>query len=698
MAADNTQSSGARTSVRSSSTLWHRAIPSALGFVLGSRYLRDADVFWHLTLGRAVLRRGSRTVAEPTAPHSWSEPNIVKDWLWDVCCYALHQAGGMELVGVLPSFFGALIAYRISRLIELGSRAGPHVLQTCLALLAVGASAEILDARPNLVLLTMVPLCVELSIRFTRAVEPRRELQLGAALALIQLLWAQLHSSFVLGPVLFTCIALEHRLGLRSSIPSRSALAAVLLTMLLATTTSAYGLSITALILPHASGDAVRHIQDMQPFDWSQLSLSWHSPLSIAVMCLVGIAGVIVGGVRGLSGITLAILGLLLTAMSGRFVYVAPALALWWACTGARLLEDSLAPRRFARLQSAAVGVTAIALALCASRIEGPLFHYGTSPESQPRAAAQYLARLPRGATVFTEFTLGPPLGFWLDGKQRTFVDGRTPVYFDDTDWGVARDMLSQSAALERGFARYGFVAAVVGRESSVCPLLEARWTPVVIEAQQTTFVPRGHGAAVPGLSPCGRNYLRADACSVPDSEWRGGLARQSALGASSFLQLMAAGMQLTCGRGVPDLAALPSIRDARAFLPTFHWIRASVLFAAHHPDDALAEIDVSLDDGDALAALSLLRPEAGEASVEATRVVLSRALGVMDDNAPASLRARMAWVCMGGGDAECARFHGLRAFLAGDSGVRPVLEWVARHHPHARVRADVNAWLQTGL
>jgi hypothetical protein len=273
-------------------------------------------------------------------------------------------------------------------------------------------------------------------------------------------------------------------------------------------------------------------------------------------------------------------------------------------------------------------------------------------------------------------------------------VDGRTLLYFDDTDWAVARDMLTQGATLDRGFARYGFVAAVVSRESPVCPLLEARWTPVVIEAQQTTFVPRERGSAMPGISPCGRNYLRADACDVPEAEWQAALTRQSAYDAGSFLQLMAAGMQLKCGRGVPDLAAFPAARDARAFLPTYRLFRASALFAAHRPAEAIHEIDASLDEEDALPALSLLRPDAGEASIAETRRVLSRALEVMDDNAPPALRTRMAWVCMGAADPECARFQGLRAFLAGDASVRPVLEWAAQHHESARVRGDLKAWL----
>ena len=672
-------------------TYAHRVLPALLGFVLGSRYLRDSDVFWHLMLGRAVLRHGSRSVPEPTAALAWSEPCIAKDWLWDVACYALYRIGGFGLVGLLPSVFGAASAYLAARLVEARCDGPPRALHTCLVLLAVCASAEILDARPNLVLLTALPLVLWLAQRWAASDTHRGRTLSAAALVGVQLCWAQLHSSFVLGPLLLACVALEHPAVLRAR---RSELAATFGCMLLATTTSAYGLSIAQLILPHASGDAARHIQDMKPFDWSEFSLGWHTPLAVVALAALGGAGVIALGVPALSGVLLLALGIALTLNSARFVFVLGLLALAWACSGARALEQALGPRAFDRLQLTAAGVSALALALCFSRLDGPLLRYGPAPGQQPEAAARYLAGLPQGSSVFTEFTIGPPLGFALDGKLRTFVDGRTPMYFDDTDWAVARDMLSRAAALERGFARYGFAAAVVARESDACALLEARWTPVVIEPRFTTFVPPGREQAVPGLLPCGRNYLRADACELPASVWQAGLARQNALGGSAFLQLMAAGMQLQCGRGVPDLAAFPAPGAARAFLPTYRLYRARALFAARQPDAALDEIDAALDEDDALAALSLLSPDAGEARIDATRRVLSRALDVMDDNAPAALRTRMAFLCLAAKDAECARFQGVRAFLAGDASVRPVLAWVAQHHPRARVRSDLAAWL----
>lgn len=661
----------------------------------------DADVFWHLSLGRAVLREHSRVVREPTALFAWSEPCVAKDWLWDVATYALYQAGGFGLLSLLPSVFGAVIGYRAARLLEVGRTAPPRLMHTLLAMLTLCACAEILDVRPNLVFLSLLLGCIELSLRLVTCEAPQR-LPLAAALIGMQLLWAQLHSSLVCGPVVFGLVAVEAQLRARAPLAQRRARlvhqGAVLLGMLIACTTSAAGLGVAQLVITHAAGDATHHISDMRQFDWSEFSLSWHTPLVITLFVLLGAAGMIAAGAQASFGIGLALLGAALTVNSGRFVFSWSVLLVPWAAAGIRALEAAGSARTFDRLERA-VGCTAVfALWMCVQRVDaeaGPMLQRGLRPGAQPLAAARYLANLPRDSRVFSEYTTGAPLGFWLDGRARTFVDARTPLYFDDTDWAVARDMLAHKSAMARGFARYGFDAAVVGRGSSLCAMLAASWIPVVVEAGYTTFVPAGRGHAVTGLTACGQFYVKADACSEPDAAWQATLARQRKLDATSpFLQLMAAGMQLQCKRGVPDPRALPPEADAREFLASWRLYRAWALLVAREGNAALDVVRAGLDAGDPLAARTLLEPQAGELAAADVKPLLERALRVMDDNAPPIMRTRLASMCVANADAECARFQALRAFLAGDDSARPVLVWASQHHPKPRVRADLTAWL----
>jgi hypothetical protein len=689
-----------------------RGVPALTGWLMGWHAVRDGDVFWHMTLGRAVLRHGSRVVPEPSAHPAWTEPCYVKDWLWDVGCYGLYLLGGMPLVSLLPGVFGALIGYRIARLLEhTGEPGQPEAEQasaelawgrTALGVLAVVAVAELLDARPNLVFLTLLPWCCELARRYTLALAERQRTRLGIALVALQLLWAQLHSSYAFGPLLFGAIVAEAwLLGTSAQAPSRSAIAragAVLLGMLGALLTSTHGLGAFELSARHVGGDATRHIHDMQRFDWTQFTALWHTPVIITLFVLLGVAGVLIGGRRAAQGVTLALIGLLATINVTRMVFPWALLCLPWAGTGfsvlARAAATSSRLRRLELCLGVAVTVTLVLAVQRVDELAGPFLRVGLRPGDQPEAAARYLARLPRGSTVFTEYTIGAPLGFWLDGRARTFVDSRTPLYFDDTDWALARDMLATPAALERGFARYGFAAAVVARGSSLCPLLAQTWTPVVLEAGFTTFVPGNTGATAAGLEPCGRMHIRFDACRDGGAALQHTLAAQRRIMDSPFLQLMRVGAQLQCRRGVPDLRALPDEDDSRTVRDSWRLYAAWTLLANRRGDDALDVVRAGLADDDPLAARVLLDPAAGTISLADAQDVLARAIAVMDDNAPPALRSRLALICRATNDLECIRFHGLRAWLAGDRAARPALEWAAANHPDARVRADLHAWL----
>jgi hypothetical protein len=693
-----------------------RGIPALAGWLLGWHAVRDGDVFWHMMLGRAVLRHGSRVVPEPSAHPAWTDPCHVKEWLWDLGCYGLFLLGGMPLVSLLPSVFGALIGYRVARLLERTGESGQPGARlpdaelswgrTALAVLAVVAVAELLDARPNLVFLTFLPWCCELARRYTLAVSSRERSKLGLALVALELLWAQLHSSYAFGPLLFAAVVAEAWL-LRTSAQalSRAAIAragAVLLGMLAALLTSTHGLGAFELSARHVGGDATRHIQDMQRFDWTQFTALWHTPVIITLFVLLGVAGVLIAGRRAAQGVTLALIGLLATFNVTRMVFPWALLCLPWAGTGFSVLaRAAAASSRMRRLELCLGAAVAVTLVLAVQRVDelaGPFLRVGLRPGDQPEAAARYLARLPRGSTVFSEYTIGAPLGFWLDGRVRTFVDSRTPLYFDDTDWALARDMLATPVAMERGFARYGFAAAVVARGSSLCPLLAQTWTPVVLEAGFTTFVPGATGAAgataAAGLEPCGRMHIRFDACRDGGVALQRTLAAQRRIMDSPFLQLMRVGAQLQCRRGVPDPRAMPDEDDSRAVRDSWRLYAAWTLLANGRGDDALDVIRAGLADDDPLAARVLLDPAAGEISLEDAQDVLARAITVMDDNAPPALRSRLALICRATEDPECIRFHGLRAWLAGDRTARPALEWAASNHPDARARADLRAWL----
>ena len=61
---------------------------------LAWRPIDEADLFYHLSLGRAVLAAHARIVPEPTAFRDFSEPAVASEWLWSVLSYVVFELGG----------------------------------------------------------------------------------------------------------------------------------------------------------------------------------------------------------------------------------------------------------------------------------------------------------------------------------------------------------------------------------------------------------------------------------------------------------------------------------------------------------------------------------------------------------------------------------------------------------------------------
>lgn len=662
--------------------------------------VHESDPFWQMTLGRAVLEHGSRVVPEPTAFPDFTEPAVVPEWLWGVATYGLHEVGGW---GALAAFLAAVAFLAGAGVARLASRQGdgaPLAAVALVATLAVTLVASRLRLRPQAAFLAILPSAILLAQAYARA-PAGAWLRPAAALFALQLLWTQLHGSFVLGPALVGIAAGAARLrrpGGAEALRDAGVVAVLAATLV----TSAHGLDTLHYVLSHQSGDASLHIEDIHPPNWESFN-PVSSPFAAAYLGLwaVALAGMLLRRRWDVEGLGFALLGAALLATANRFFAAAGVLLVPLAARGAAELASAFPRPRF-WLPAAAAGSLAL-LPWTTSILDGrygPLLVLGLA-DGQPRGAATLLRELPEGSRVLSSFAAGGPLGFWLGGRVRTYVDARTPLYFDGSDFAVSRDLWTHPDALARGLARFGAVAVVVERDRPGCaPLLGAGsdWVPVVVEPRFTTFGPRGRFPALHSVAACGERYLAPDACADGGARLDAEIAGLAALGETSFLDHLRAERALRCdGDAATAARLLPARRAAHGWRRAHDSLEGRIAAARGDLDHALARLGPLARAGD-LEALNALGDAAARSAPHrgAFRDVLEDAVAARSDHAPPELRANLALLCAAEGDAACVRFHGVRAAARGSTRAREALRWLAAHHPETRVRRDAVRWLES--
>jgi len=342
------------------------------------------------------------------------------------------------------------------------------------------------------------------------------------------------------------------------------------------------------------------------------------------------------------------------------------------------------------------VGLVLLGVGVERQRAVGPLGRTGLAEGKFPVVSARFLETLPAGSKVLTDYWGGAPIGFWLDGQVRTYVDGRTPLYFDDTDYALAREIWAQEEAFALAETRYGFRAITVDRNSPTCLLAADRWVPVVVEPAYTTFVRPGAAAGLTAIAPCDTLYLTEDLCREQGRTLGREIERLKELAASPFLDYLEARRLYHCADD-PEAAevALPGERDSWSFRRPRQLLLARIELRRGDVEAALARVGSLVRSGDP-GALAVVSPliTTRQISPERSRSLLLGYAEARREETPPEVRALLAAVCTSLRDAECVRFHAMRAALRGSAAARPSLAWLRDHHPSERVRADARGWL----
>ncbi|APR76939.1 Hypothetical protein A7982_02286 [Minicystis rosea] len=675
----------------------------------------EGDAFWHMSLGRAVLAYKARTIPEPLALPAFTSPAVVPEWLWGVITYGVHRVGSWPALVALVALIAAAVAVLATRLVAAvrpGIGDGATALVTGLA---AGAVMGRVRLRPEAAGVVLILAFLLLGLRYVEA-EGRQRVRFGAALVGVEILWAQIHGSFVLAPALFACVAGPSVFRDRAAPERRTVHVAVAFGLVAGLLTSAYGLGLVGYLATHAHGDAARHVEDLVAPAWAAFDPRGvlDNPYGVVLLVLwaIGAGGMIAARRVPGRALGLAILGGLLAMDAVRFLPIASIFALPLAAEGAAALAALLPERPWWRFIGAAVGVMGLAVgARGVDALHGPLGKIGPAEGIHPLASAAFLRAQPAGGSVISVYNAGGALGFALAGHARTYVDGRTPLYFDDTDFGLSRDVFRYPDALGRAIRRFGATAVVVNRNAPTCGKLPPGWVPAVVEAHFTTFVPAGAAPPLVAIAPCGTSFVREDVCrssagAAPGSarsEAADGAAfdedlrRLGAFGETPFVRYLRAERIVRCGGSLDEVTRLlPSRSEARTYLPQRDALEMAWLLRSGAVRRAVDVAEVSMREGDP-SGVALVAPAlAGDAVPAArARVLLEAALASLDDTAPPDLRALLALACAAEGDTPCVRFHALRAAARGSRQAVPALLWLRDHDDSEPHRADAEAWLE---
>jgi hypothetical protein len=160
------------------------------------RLLSDAGTGWHIRNGDLMLRTGTITRTDPFSATMNGQRWYAWEWLFDGAAARIHQWAGLNgvvLVAALIISFAFALTFRLSL-----RRGGSLLITLFLLVLALGASAIHLFARPHVFSWLLAVIWFQLLDSSEKAIDPTNNRSLFW-LPVITLFWVNVHGGFVLG-------------------------------------------------------------------------------------------------------------------------------------------------------------------------------------------------------------------------------------------------------------------------------------------------------------------------------------------------------------------------------------------------------------------------------------------------------------------------------------------------------------------
>ena len=467
----------------------------------------DTDIWWHLANGRYILAHGVPSVdiySFTASGHVW----VVHEWLADIAMYALYSVGGLTVLVLLAAFAvaaGEFIVYRLLR----GGGLGATTAVAVAAVLAI-ASAPSWGPRPQLLNFVFAGILVTALIRYRTTPGPWIYW-----LAAMFLLWANLHSGFVVGVglvVVFYVGELAQARWARMSSTRLDGVGVLSRHELRRLPVLALTGLLVGFLTPGTYRTVVFALGTLSSSRIQSLIVEWGSPdfHTLPGRALMLVLLLMVAGAAGLGRIDrrvdltyllLGLTGLTLALTSQRHV---PIFAVCGAPLVAQLTASVLAgiganPRRARRPTSSMASIN-LGIAVVLAVLAAVYTWFSVSPgaldrtvaRSAPAGATDYLLKHRPPGQLFNFYNFGGYLIWKAWPSYRVFIDGRIEVYGDAVfDQYLKVEYLSPE--FESTLDHYGVNTVMISAGDPLRPLLEARgWRQVYSDAVARIYVRAG--------------------------------------------------------------------------------------------------------------------------------------------------------------------------------------------------------------
>ena len=452
---------------------------------------RDSDTGWHIRTGEHILNTRSLPFADPYSFTRPGEPWFAWEWGADVLTAG---TGSLARVAVLYAFAIACATWLWWQLTWV--MGGDFLLGWLFAVPMLSTTSLHWLARPHIFGWLLAMLAIWMA-------ERGRSLVL---VALLSVVWTNVHASFFLFPLILTLYAAGEfagRLLFGGDAPRVSWLVQAAAVASVATLLNPYGWHVHQHVLQYLMNtELIDRIAEFQSFNF-------HAEGSAQIILTLGLAAT--GGVLTLMQgklprFLVILLFLPLGLRSARGLPLVALLllpiangALTQALCQVSALREPLARKvreAFAyssrlrgfdrKFGGAALLPVGLALVLLIARASGIEARAGFPPSEFPVAAAVEVAKLPKNARILAPDKFGGYLIYRFDGQRKVFFDGRSDFYGSDFMKNYIR-LVEVRPNWQDELAKYGFTHALLPNRYSLIPALEREgWTQVYTDEVAT--------------------------------------------------------------------------------------------------------------------------------------------------------------------------------------------------------------------